>query len=89
MPFINDYSTLTCLKKKYFFNKKNYPLFFDNFFNNLNHYKIREKITYPHFPQIFNNNQTLSFSHGCGKCAKVKNNIKYLVLIDKNTLFLL
>lgn len=77
MPFINDYSTLTCSKKKALFYKKNYPPFFDNFFNNLNYYKIKEKLTYPHFPQIFNHTPTFTFPHTCGKCVKLKNIDKY------------
>jgi len=89
MPCINDYSTLSCWKKKHFFHKKNYPPYFNKFFNNQNYYKINIKLTYPHFPQILNHIYTFNFPHTCGNSGKIKNNIKYIVLIDKNTLFLL
>jgi hypothetical protein len=63
MPCINDYSTLNCLKKKHFFCKKNYPLYFHNFFNNQKYYKIIEKLSYPHFPQFFYKHTIFSFQH--------------------------
>jgi len=68
MPCINDYSTVSCLKKKYFFNKKSYPPLFDKFFNNLNLYKINKKLTFPHFPQIFINIYSFTYPHACGNC---------------------
>ena len=61
MPFINDYSTVSCLKKKYFFNKKSYPPIFDNFFNKLIGYKIKEKMSFPHFPQFFHKQVNKNF----------------------------
>ena len=68
MPCINDYSTVSCLKKKYFFNKKNYPLIFNKILNNLKYYKIKKNLSFPHFPQIFINIYNLNYPHICGKC---------------------
>ena len=77
MPCINDYSTLYCLKKKQFSHKKNYPPLFDNFFNNLKHYKISINLSFPHFPQIFLHNPTFNYPHTCENCLKTKKYIKY------------